>query len=588
MIASLLAGIQDWQLGVSTQDLLLITAWLALGVASLVLLVMFVAGRGNVRHVKTSLMISIIAHCALALFSNKIPMPSAHVRNEKLEPTFEIEDLVISALDEEKQILDKLAPAWEDMAETPLPENQRQTYEDAAQELTDTQREEPSPSEPEPATLADVPDIEDGPPEIPRAENSDTQAPRTVDGTPLENYEETVESRPDVEIPTTRSGRRRIDEQGLAESEIERENRRGRTEDSTTDLRESRRMEVADATSDPSSQLDLGENSEAANRREADAADTLPAEDPGARTAKRRDEVGSGLPKSRAFSRREVVGTSPDSQSLKTDIERNPRPKSEETDLDSRLAVRRGDEQPISEDAQLRLTRNRTPTTAEDKRIARLPATYQLRDTDNRQQVAIRHGATKASEQAVENSLQWLAAHQSVEGFWDADGFMSHCPADGEKCWGAAGGKPHQGSDKDDIPHSGIQGDAGLTGLTILAFLGAGYTHEEGIYADQIDRALRWLIRKQGEDGFLGGDATHYARMYCHGMATIALGEAYGMTHDPTLQDPLQKAIDYIVARQNPKDGGWRYTVGKQGDMSMFGWQLMALKGGDGRVEFSV
>ena len=155
---------------------------------------------------------------------------------------------------------------------------------------------------------------------------------------------------------------------------------------------------------------------------------------------------------------------------------------------------------------------------------------------------------------------------------------MENCPKGAEACWGPAGLKPHQGSEKENIPKSGVEADSGLTGLAVLAFLGAGYTHEEGIYADQIDHALRWLIRQQDGDGFLGGNATHYARMYCHGMATIALGEAYGMTQDPTLRAPLQNAIDFIVGRQNPKDGGWRYTPGKLGDVSMFGWQLMALK----------
>lgn len=48
-----------------------------------------------------------------------------------------------------------------------------------------------------------------------------------------------------------------------------------------------------------------------------------------------------------------------------------------------------------------------------------------------------------------------------------------------------------------------------------------------------------------------------------------------------TLAALLAKAVQYILDVQNPKDGGWRYLPGQRGDMSMFGWQLMALRGAE-------
>jgi hypothetical protein len=66
--------------------------------------------------------------------------------------------------------------------------------------------------------------------------------------------------------------------------------------------------------------------------------------------------------------------------------------------------------------------------------------------------------------------------------------------------------------------------------------------------------------------------------MYGHGLASIALCEAYGMTQDPTLHGPAQKAVDYIVRAQHAVSGGWRYTPGQPADTSVVGWQLMALK----------
>jgi hypothetical protein len=52
----------------------------------------------------------------------------------------------------------------------------------------------------------------------------------------------------------------------------------------------------------------------------------------------------------------------------------------------------------------------------------------------------------------------------------------------------------------------------------------------------------------------------------------------------PELRRAIRLAVDYIVDHQG-SDGGWRYLKkfdkGQEGDMSMFGWQLMALKSAD-------
>ena len=66
--------------------------------------------------------------------------------------------------------------------------------------------------------------------------------------------------------------------------------------------------------------------------------------------------------------------------------------------------------------------------------------------------------------------------------------------------------------------------------------------------------------------------------MYGHGLASIALCEAYGMTKDTGLAEPAQHAVNFIVYAQDPVGGGWRYTPHQPGDTSVLGWQLMALK----------
>jgi len=64
-------------------------------------------------------------------------------------------------------------------------------------------------------------------------------------------------------------------------------------------------------------------------------------------------------------------------------------------------------------------------------------------------------------------------------------------------------------------------------------------------------------------------------------MATFALSEAYAMTHDHRLEQPLRRAIAYTIAAQHPTTGGWRYKPHEMGDTSQLGWQLMALKSAD-------
>jgi hypothetical protein len=71
--------------------------------------------------------------------------------------------------------------------------------------------------------------------------------------------------------------------------------------------------------------------------------------------------------------------------------------------------------------------------------------------------------------------------------------------------------------------------------------------------------------------------------MYCHAMATFALAEAYAVSRQQPeaqwLREPLEKAINFILVTQL-RDGGWRYLKSEDGsgDVSVLGWQVMALK----------
>ncbi len=253
------------------------------------------------------------------------------------------------------------------------------------------------------------------------------------------------------------------------------------------------------------------------------------------------------------------------------------------------------------------------------------PATYQLRNVEQRRETAQKLGGTQQSESAVEVSLRWLSAMQSADGRWDAEDHGA--------------GQVKVDENGVDRNYAGREADSGVTALVMLSFLGAGYTHENGRYAFVVDNALDWLIRQQAPDGNLYGKAEHFARMYCHGMATYALAEAYGMqkqtllgpivnpellvqpgitasraaaafqqacipfplhliraeeslqhvvserlgyslrkVDDLRLRSALARAVTFTIGQQDPRSGGWRYKFGQEGDVSMFGWQMMSLK----------
>jgi hypothetical protein len=193
-----------------------------------------------------------------------------------------------------------------------------------------------------------------------------------------------------------------------------------------------------------------------------------------------------------------------------------------------------------------------------------VPGIYRLRVAPDRARVARQLGGTQETEAAVNAALNWLSANQSGDGRWDASQFGSGRE---DKVLGH------------DRRGAGARADTGVSGLALLAFLGAGHTHLDGPYQNTVARGLEFLMRSQGANGNLGGGAELYAHMYCHGMALLALSEAYALTRDDRLERAVRRGMAYTLAAQHPTTGGWRYQPGdSQGDTSQLGWQLMALK----------
>ena len=168
-------------------------------------------------------------------------------------------------------------------------------------------------------------------------------------------------------------------------------------------------------------------------------------------------------------------------------------------------------------------------------------------------------GGTTESEAAVERALRWLVVHQRQDGSWSFNHLTEACQ---HYC-----------------THPGSEGSTtAATGLALLPFLGAGYTHREGDFQVAVQRGLDYL-KSRGIRISYGNDLRD-GSMYGQALATIALCEAYGMTRDADLQQAAQGGLDYIVYAQDNNSGGWRYNPGESGDTTVTGWMLMALKSG--------
>jgi hypothetical protein len=175
----------------------------------------------------------------------------------------------------------------------------------------------------------------------------------------------------------------------------------------------------------------------------------------------------------------------------------------------------------------------------------------------HRQELLTRYGGTKETEAAVEAALKWIVEHQLADGGWSFDHRLA------ARCDGRC-------------DHAGMP-DArnAATAMALLALLGAGRTHQEGLHANSIRRGLDYLKGRMRADGGLSeGGGT----MYSHGLGSLALCEAYALTGDEKLKKTAEATVKFIEFAQDPVGGGWRYMPRQPGDTSVTGWQLSAVK----------
>lgn len=133
---------------------------------------------------------------------------------------------------------------------------------------------------------------------------------------------------------------------------------------------------------------------------------------------------------------------------------------------------------------------------------------------------------------------------------------------------------------KKDGEFPGQQGNTtGVVSACAIALMAQGHLPGVGEYGQHTAKALQYVLRHAQPDGLLYAPwMSSHGPMYHHGLATLALAEAWGQTGDRRLREALRKAVDLICSTQNQK-GGWRYQPKiADDDLSVTVMQLMALR----------
>jgi hypothetical protein len=154
----------------------------------------------------------------------------------------------------------------------------------------------------------------------------------------------------------------------------------------------------------------------------------------------------------------------------------------------------------------------------------------------------------------IDKGLQWLAKTQHKDGHW------------------------------------GDRYPVAMTGMAGLALLAEGSTIRSGKYADNIRRAVDWLLdptRTQRNGLIANPDRPneHERYMYGHGFATLFLASVYGdeetKDRQQKLKEVLTRAVKFIGDAQSSKGGWWYLSAKESGDQdegSVTITQLQALR----------
>lgn len=147
--------------------------------------------------------------------------------------------------------------------------------------------------------------------------------------------------------------------------------------------------------------------------------------------------------------------------------------------------------------------------------------------------------ADEARRAALGAALDWLARSQreSADGSWPNEDAEQRAPE-------------------------------AVAALASLALMSGGSTPGRGPHGEAVARATDYLLSRvhldprAAEVGFIGSLTANDSRMHSHGLATLALAEAFAMSPDSRrgqrLSEALPLAVD-LIERTQGAEGGWWY-----------------------------
>ena len=610
-------------------DIVVLVLMLAMAASVTHLITMLITRWGD-RHIAfKSLAGSLLVHgvCILGLeVFDPLQSDYAHASTLTYEPMEVVTEVLVQS--EDQFALDQSGnTAAPDQPNQPQIDFERLPQPARNLEPTETVNRQPEQLEGLTTELPDATEFAESPePAVASPVDSGPEGPREVAALDPAADIDTLHERNDADVYSAQPARMQTETGELQPEDrsVERDSTMGRTEQIDTHINmQEATIDLPTSDSVDAVKLRQPETDDAIKHRSAPLAGIEPAETASTEITIRPDRTIPARSFDRLLQRPERTNPSDATTALPSrtpsQTPRTPLPLSS-----SYEDVRAGLDAPAESDALHSAAEMVEMSTDRVQRKESQPAAYRLRSHEYRPDAVWKFGGTERSEATVERSLQWLADQQLPDGHWDADAYGAGLVSVDEL-----------GVKRD---FAGRDSDTGITALVTLAFLGAGYTHEDGRYAVQVDRAMDWLVRQQNDEGSLSGNARRYARMYCHAMATYAIAEALGMqkdmvldpvvdpdllaigpstasaaavlsgtmsglpaevygrtwslavnafsdsqawnfrrVHDVRLRSALLKAVRYTVRQQHP-GGGWRYEKRLEGDVSMFGWQVMSLK----------
>ena len=157
-----------------------------------------------------------------------------------------------------------------------------------------------------------------------------------------------------------------------------------------------------------------------------------------------------------------------------------------------------------------------------------------------------KYGGSALAQKSLANALDWLARNQNPDGTWGAANKES------------------------------------MTALAILSFLAHGETPKSRKYGIHVRKGIMKLAEWGNKSKFpigIHNDNPEKGSAYTHGLVAYAIAEAYAMTGNYVLLEPLNRTIQYICNKQN-SDGGFYYAYAKHAhsNLSTASYNFQALK----------